>query len=129
VVESTREIPVQVNGKHLLPIGERKLLDWVHDLDTGIADQDVDAAEGLGGLFDRGVDLLLAGHVDSDADRLGAARLQFGRGGIGRLLVEVGDHDLRALLGEEERDLLADTAGRAGDESDLVLELHGISLE
>ena len=63
------------------------------------------------------------------ADRLLAVGLELGRGRIGRLLVQVGDDDLRAFLGEQDGDFLADAAGRAGDVGDLVLELHGDVLE
>ena len=42
-----------------------------------------------------------------------------GRGGR---LVQIGDHNLRAFLGQADRRLTADTAGRrTGDERDLVL--------
>ena len=45
-------------------------------------------------------------------------------GGLRRGQRQVGDHDLGAFLGVLERDFLADAAGRAGDDGDLVLELH-----
>jgi hypothetical protein len=61
---------VQVDGEHLLPLGELELLDRVHDLDAGIADQDVDAAEGRGASSTAGIHLVFVRHVHRDADRL-----------------------------------------------------------
>jgi len=40
---------VEMNREHLLPFGVWELLDWMHDLDPGIAHQNVDAAK----CFDR----------------------------------------------------------------------------
>jgi hypothetical protein len=36
-----------VDREHLLPLGERELLERMDDLDAGVADQDVDPAPGL----------------------------------------------------------------------------------
>ena len=58
-----------MDGEHLLPIGEGKVLDRMHDLDAGIGDEDVDPAEGLDRLLDACVDLVLLGDVHADADR------------------------------------------------------------
>ena len=44
-----------------------------------------------------------------------------GRRRLRRGQVHVGDRDARALAGVDGRDLLADAAGRAGDDGDLVL--------
>jgi hypothetical protein len=46
-------------------------------------------------------------------------------GFLRRGLVQVGDHDLAAGARVGEGDGLADATGRAGDDADLVLELHG----
>ena len=60
-------------------------------------------------------------------DGLAAGRHQFGRGRVGALLIEVGDHHLRALAGVDDGDLLADAAGGAGDDGNLVLQTHVFS--
>ena len=70
---------------------------------------------------------VFVGDVHGDADGALAAGIDLARGGIGRLLIEVGDRDFRTLAGENDGDLLADAAGRAGDDGDLVLETHGVS--
>ena len=36
-----------MDGQQLLPVGEGKLLDRVHDLDAGIGDENIDGAERL----------------------------------------------------------------------------------
>ena len=46
-----------MDGEHLLPFGEVELVERRHDLDAGVADQDVDAAEGRDRLGDAGFDL------------------------------------------------------------------------
>src|SRR5215467_13508182 len=51
--------------------------------------------------------------IDGDTDcTLGTAEL--GRNRIGAFLVEVGDHDPRALAGKQRSNVLADPAGRPG---------------
>ena len=73
---------------------------------------------------DAGVDRLLVGHVHRHADRLAARGLDLGGGRVGRVLVQVGDRDLGAFAREDDRDLLADAAGGAGDDGEFVLEFH-----
>jgi hypothetical protein len=46
-------------------------------------------------------------------------------GGLGALQVEIGDGDARALAHIGGGDLLADAAGGAGDDGDLVFQAHG----
>ncbi len=41
---------VETDGEQLLPFGEGKLVKRRHDLDAGVADEDFEAAEGLGHL-------------------------------------------------------------------------------
>ena len=46
------------------------------------------------------------------------------RGSVGALLIEIGDHDFRALARIGQRNFLADAARRARDDGDLVFQLH-----
>jgi hypothetical protein len=86
---------------------------------AGIVDHHVDAAEGVHCRPDHLVDLGALRHVDAHGDR----RLADGVGYALRALdVQVGDHDLGALLGETFRDALAEARRRAGDDRDLVFE-------
>ncbi len=56
-----------MDGEQLLPFGEGKLIERRHDLDAGVADEDVKAAEGLDHLRDAGLHLLFGRHVHCDA--------------------------------------------------------------
>ena len=113
-----------MDREQLLPFGEFEIDDRRDDLDAGIADQHVDAAERLDDLGGAGVHLLFVGDVHGDADRALAARVDLLRGGIGRLLVEVGDDDLGAFAREHDGDFLADAARGTGDDGNLVLQTH-----
>jgi hypothetical protein len=55
-----------VNGQHLFPLFERIIDDGADDLDAGVADQHVDAAEVRGRIGHALVDLLFAGDVHGD---------------------------------------------------------------
>jgi len=118
---------VQMDREHLLPLGEGELLDRMHDLDAGIADEDVDAAERGDRRRNARVDRLFAAHVHGYTDGLAARRANLRCRGFRRRLVEVGDGHLGALAGERHRNLLADAAGPAGDDCRFVLELHVVS--
>ena len=115
---------IEVDGEQLLPVGEFELLQRRHDLDPGIAHQDVDAPEGLGRGGDPSFDLAFTAHVHRDAQRPSVGRGQLGGCRFGRGRIEIGDHDLRALAGESAGDLLADAARGAGDDGDFVLQAH-----
>ena len=79
-------------------------------------------------LFDRGCDGLGIGGVRLDRDRLSAGCLDLfdhRRGGVGAL--GVGDRDAGAVGGQALGDGGADSAGRAGDERDFVVQIgHGM---
>ena len=90
-----QEGPVKVDREQALPILKLELVQRLDRLDTGVADQDIDAAQTLGDLRHAGVDLRLVGHIhlDADGDRL----VTEDAGGGDRLVeVEVGDRDFRA---------------------------------
>ena len=64
---------VQVNGEHLLPLSEGEVLDRMHDLDAGVADQDVDATEFGDHRGDTVVDRSLVADIHRHAHRLATA--------------------------------------------------------
>src|SRR5262249_2566473 len=76
--------------------------------------EDVEAPAPRDGGRDRRLDIVARGHVAADRE---AARRRLG-------LVEVGDHDRRALRGESRRSRRADASRAAGDERRLPLEPH-----
>ena len=97
----------------------------MHDLDPGIADQDVDATELVDRGLHRGINLVFAGHVDGYADCLRPVLAQFHGRRIGGVLVQVGDDDVSAFARKHDGDFAADAARGAGDECDFVFQLHG----
>src|SRR6476469_10425001 len=112
-----------MDGEHLLPLGEGKVLDRMHDLDARIGDENVDPAKGLDRLLDPSVDLVLLGDVHADAHR-GFLIVQHLRGLRRDIGFEVGDRDAAAGLDETLADAVTDAARGAGNESNLAVELH-----
>ena len=94
-----RNAPSRWIASSCLPLGEFEVDQRCDDLDAGIADQNVERAEGRDHLGGADVDLLLVGDVHGDADDTLAARINLAGGGIGRRLIEVGDGDLGAFAG------------------------------
>src|SRR5262249_50303277 len=94
------------------------------DLNTGVADQNVERAERLDDGGDTRLHLVLGGDVHGDADGALTARVDLPRGGVGRLLIEVGDRNLRPFARADEGDLLADAAGRSRNYGNLILQTH-----
>ena len=89
-----------------------KQLDRHH---AGIVDDDVQAAKGCGGLFERRSHFGFAADVAGDGQRLAAG----GRDLVGDFLAQVGasadERHTGSFLGEEPRRGFADAGGRAAD--------------
>jgi hypothetical protein len=111
-----QERAVEVDRQQLLPVGIGEIDQRADDLDAGVGDEDVDAAVALRRRGDAGLDLVLAGDVHRDRQRLAAGGLDLLGDGGRRLEIEVGDHRDRALGGEPPGDSPAETARRAGDD-------------
>ncbi len=109
---------VEMDRQHPAPLGEAEILQQVHDLDAGVADQDVDPAPGPRHPLDPGIHLAFVGHVHGDGHDLRPLPAELGRGGLGGGLRQIGDGDLRSLPREGGGDRLADAAGGAGDDRD-----------
>ena len=99
---------------------------------AGVVDADVDAAEALDRLRDRGRDLLLVADVADDRQRLAARLLdRLGRRvdralELGMRLGGLRDQGhVRAVAGRANRDRKADAAAAAGDEEGLALRGSG----
>lgn len=88
---------------------------------------DIEAAEGLDGLVDEGLDVLLLGDVALDRNglRRGEAGLDLLSGLLDSLGVDVGHDDLGALSGELERGLETDAAGCQHMHSELGVDGSG----
>ncbi len=114
----------EVGRDHGLPVVVRHLVQEVVADDPRARHEDVQPSR-LEGRRDRGFDVLAGGDVA--ADRTASDPL---RGLGGRGLVEVRDHDVRALRGEALGRRGADPLRAARDERGLTLEaLHRIILE
>jgi hypothetical protein len=51
---------------------------------------------------------------------------EFDRNRIGSLLIEVGNHDPGALTGKKHCNILADAAGRSGDNGNFIFKSHAV---
>ena len=68
---------IEVDGEHLFPFGIAEFVDRVHDLDAGIADQDVDAPQLRHAAGHAGDRPRLVRHIHRNAERLAAGRADF----------------------------------------------------
>ena len=119
-----QELALQGHGHHPIPflLGNVEKALVVGNRD--VVDEDVDAPEAIDhGLHQRG-HLARLRHVGDEGLRLPARSFD----GLGDALaagpVQIRDRHLGALGGEQFRDFLADIATAAGDDRDLILELH-----
>ena len=117
-----------MDRQQLLPFGEFELDDGCHDLDAGVADEDIQRAKRLDDFRGARLHLCFVADIHCHADRPLAVRIDLARGGIGRLLVQIGDGDPGPFAGKDDGDLPADSAGCAGDDGDFVLQTHGALL-
>jgi hypothetical protein len=90
---------------------------------AGVAEPDVDLPVGLPGEADDREHVALQGHVGSEPDSVDLRHRAVH--GVG---LDVGDDDLGTLGGETAGTRRTDAIARAGDDDDLALQLHEISL-
>ena len=69
----------------------------------------------------------VGGHVAVAGHRAAAQLLDERDRFLGRRVVEIVDHDRRAVAREPQRDLLADAAARSGDDRDFAVELSSFN--
>ena len=99
----------------------------MHDLDAGIADQNVDGAEGADDGRHSALDRFLVRDVHGNAERLRAGRRDLACRCLRGAEVQVRDGDVCAFAREQDCDLLADAARGACDNGCLTLQLHSNS--
>src|SRR5205823_13952861 len=110
---------VEIDLDDAVPLRDRELVDGDavrQGVDAGVVHQDVQPAPGAGHLGEDGVDLRGVTDVEGQRPAAGGA----GGGGRGAGHVDVGVDDAGAVGGEGVGDGLADAAGGAGDEGDLI---------
>src|SRR5690606_4911995 len=96
--------------------------------DASIVDQAVEAAEVLGDLCDHAADLLFVGDIAQIGTCVTTGALA-GRHRCGQaFLVEVDQRQACALGGQMLRHRAAEPLAAAGDDDDLVFQLHGTSI-
>src|SRR6516165_4816270 len=121
-----QEGTVKVDCEHPLPFEERELVDRPHDLDTGIADKNVNSTKALHSSCNAGVDGRLVAYVHLDAHRDAAGSIDLIRGRLRSRQMQVRDHHRCALDGETLGDLLAYAARSPGYDGMLPAKLwHG----
>ena len=94
-------------------------------LDAGIVVEHVDGAELVDGGADIVGDLVLAGDIGGDRQRLRRGRQILDRG-LQVLLLAVDCDNTRAALGQQPHGRGADDAGSAGDDGDLAVQTNSI---
>src|SRR5215470_6657025 len=124
-VLSHPEHALEIDAHDAVPLGAVRLQHGpvlVLPKDARVVIQDVEGTEAARPILDHSLHVLLDGHITDRGDGLASGLLDEGHRLVRRLLVDVTDHDARALLGEEHRSLASHPHPRAGDQRDLVLE-------
>src|ERR1700727_1782463 len=91
---------IEVDTGEFFPVLEAEFLEWMHDLQTGVADQNVDATKGSNARVDAIVHGPFDGHIHRHAESLAACGFDLGDNSIGRRSVQIGDRYPRALPGK-----------------------------
>ena len=102
----------------VFPVRIVRIDEEARDVDAGIVDEDVDAAELLLRLLHHCLDARTLRHVSDDVEHLAARFLKCGRLGI-----HIADDDIRALFQKGLHDRLADPRRTAGNDCGLSFEM------
>ncbi len=111
---------VQMDGQHLLPVGERVLFDRRNDLDARIRHQHIDAAQFFHRALDAAIHGFFIGHIHRHGQCLAALGDDAARHLLRILEIQIGDHYGGAEARELARALFANTACCARHERDFV---------
>ena len=115
-----RKAPSRWMESNFLHFVEFELDKRRHDLDAGVADQDVEPPEGFDRRRHSAFHLLLVADIHANPERAFTHRIDLGRRFLRRAVIKIRDDHLCSLAGEGERDLLADAARGSGDHRHLV---------
>src|SRR5262245_48116021 len=99
-----------MDGKHLLPLRVVKFHDGCNDLNSGVADEDIQSVEFLDHLGGAGFHLSFIGHIHGNADRAFAAWIDLSNSLFRSLGIEVSNGDRRTFTEKTIGDLPADPA-------------------
>jgi hypothetical protein len=105
-----QEGAIEVDAQKLTPLVQGKI-DYRGDvLDAGVANEHINATEGIDGLRDPRIDLLLLSDIHRDREG-NAPRFLYLRGRrLGGVEAHIGDDDLSALAGKGLGDVFPDAA-------------------
>jgi hypothetical protein len=110
-----RALEVDVEGA--VPLLRRQILDGCPDpVDAGVREDDVEAAETIDRGPDRALHVLPRRHVAAHERGPASPCLDLLARRLALVVLEVGEHDVGALLGEAQRDAPADPARPARHE-------------
>ena len=114
----------KIDGVHAIEVLGR-LIGRVtrRNLDAGIVERHVQAAEAGDSAFHHRGGLRLVRHIAGDAHRLVPCQFQLVGGGTQRRLVDIGEHDGGARLGEGPRCSQSHAGAGAGYKGDLASEV------
>ena len=113
---------------HAVPLGDLERVRRLADVDAGVVDEDVDAAEFAVDALDHGGDGGLVGDIGGHGDRLGAALFELGDRGERFGLVASDDRDRGAGFRQSAGHAEPDAAIAAGDDGHLAAEIEQLSL-
>src|SRR5262245_26033223 len=113
-----------MDRQQFLPLGELEFDQRRDDLNAGVADKNIERAECIDHPGGASLHLLLIGDIHRHADGALSAGIDLTSRCISGFLIEICNRDLRTLAGKNNRDVLAYPTGSAGDDGDLILEMH-----
>ena len=123
LVLHAQEDRLEVHVDHAVPVRLGQVGQVVDlELDRRGVDGEVEAAVGVHGGLDHGLDLVVPRHVRADEDRLAAGRLHEVDGLLPAGLRDITDDDPAAGRGEGEGDRPAHPPGSSGDDRGAALE-------
>ena len=91
-------------------------------VDAGIAHQDVDATKRFDSFLDHGVDMTETAHICLHEESTSVVRADLLRGLLSRGLVDLGDNDMRTLLGVTQGDGFPNADPATGNDGDFVFQ-------
>ena len=108
----------------MVPTRWRDATDRLEDINGGVVHQHIEVAELGDCMLNEEVAAFGIGCVESSGHRLAAIRVDGIRGSSRAILVDVGDHYLRAVSGQPSRERLAKAARGTGDDCDATRQIE-----
>src|SRR5215472_8436915 len=113
-----------MNPQMTFPILRRDFQEWLGLRYTSVVNQHVDSAQLASNLGHPSLDLRVIRDIDAFEKYPPSFCFYLCGGRTGRLRINLSKADVGTLAGKRERHCLADAPPRAGDQYNLILELH-----